>query len=365
MLLGTQEIRVSFMAARQEYYDPGPVETDLLTMQDDHVSSVVWDNPGELRPLGSRMSLGLTPFDSIHPRIREGVVRTGLSGFIEMRQYQVDMSLVTSLVERWRPETHTFMLPEGECTVTLQNVAILTGLPVDGFAVIGGPHHDYQGVGVALLGRELELSGTTSGSSWVGTGWLFEQFRHFRELDDDVSDMEVEWAVRAYLWAALDGLCFTDLNSGHLGLRILPHLEDLEDQRSISWGSAVLAHLYHELCICSMASQHRRNIGGALWILQLWAFERLTPLRPRYAALPITQHLPLGDRWAGPRERRVRGAPRHDLSYFRLLLDRLRYDDIVWQPYTDDLLRSTPSLYLAGSQVWRARVPLIYYNIVE
>ncbi|XP_055961806.1 serine/threonine-protein phosphatase 7 long form homolog [Mercurialis annua] len=114
-----------------------------------------------------------------------------------------------------------------------------------------------------------------------------------------------------------------------------------------------------------MASQHRRNIGGALWILQLWAFERLTPLRPRYAALPITQHLPLGDRWAGPRERRVRGAPRHDLSYFRLLLDRLRYGDIVWQPYTDDLLRSIPSQYLAGSEVWRARVPLIYYNIVE
>ncbi|XP_055960909.1 uncharacterized protein LOC126674799 [Mercurialis annua] len=38
---------------------------------------------------------------------------------------------------------------------------------------------------------------------------------------------------------------------------------------------------------------------------------------------------------------------------------------IVWQPYTDDLLRSIPSQYLAGSEVWHARVPLIYYNIVE
>ena len=43
--------------------------------------------------------------------------------------------LVTALVERWRQETHTFHLPLGEATVTLLDVAVLTRLPIEGYAV--------------------------------------------------------------------------------------------------------------------------------------------------------------------------------------------------------------------------------------
>ncbi|MFQ6654519.1 hypothetical protein Gotur_025471, partial [Gossypium turneri] len=45
--------------------------------------------------------------------------------------------LVFALVKRWRPETHTFHLPCGECTVTLEDVALQLGLPIDGNAVTG------------------------------------------------------------------------------------------------------------------------------------------------------------------------------------------------------------------------------------
>ncbi|XP_050222586.2 uncharacterized protein LOC126672672 [Mercurialis annua] len=154
---------------------------------------------------------------------------------------------------------------------------------------------------------------------------------------------------------------------GHLGVRILPHLADLGRLRDISWGSAVLAYLYHELCLCASASANRQNIGGAVWILQLWAYERLRPLQPRLADFDVTGGLPLGDRWGGPRqrERGTRRVPRHSVSYFRLLLDGLRYDDIVWQPYSDDVLQSIPQMYLTGRHIWRARVPMIYYHIVE
>jgi hypothetical protein len=43
-----------------------------------------------------------------------------------------DRSLLTALVDRWRPETHTFHLPCGEVAPTLQDVAYLFGLPIVG-----------------------------------------------------------------------------------------------------------------------------------------------------------------------------------------------------------------------------------------
>src|SRR5579859_7583734 len=47
----------------------------------------------------------------------------------------LDRSLLTALVDRWRPETHTFHLPCGEMAPTLQDVSFLLGLPIDGDAV--------------------------------------------------------------------------------------------------------------------------------------------------------------------------------------------------------------------------------------
>ncbi|KAH0761409.1 hypothetical protein KY290_017482 [Solanum tuberosum] len=44
---------------------------------------------------------------------------------------QYDHALVTTMVERWRPETHCFHLPFGEVTITLQDVLVLFGLRID------------------------------------------------------------------------------------------------------------------------------------------------------------------------------------------------------------------------------------------
>ena len=49
----------------------------------------------------------------------------------------IDWSLVTSLVEQWQPDTHTFHLPTYEMSITLQDIAILTRLPINGNAVCG------------------------------------------------------------------------------------------------------------------------------------------------------------------------------------------------------------------------------------
>ena len=67
-------------------------------------------------------------------RLREAGLLT-LSRLVEVGPIQLDRSLLTALVDRWRPETHTFHLPCGEMTPTLQDVAYLLGLPIVGEAV--------------------------------------------------------------------------------------------------------------------------------------------------------------------------------------------------------------------------------------
>ncbi|MBA0867267.1 hypothetical protein Goshw_028825, partial [Gossypium schwendimanii] len=37
-----------------------------------------------------------------------------------------------AFIERLKPETHTFHLPCGECTITLEDVQLQLGLPMDG-----------------------------------------------------------------------------------------------------------------------------------------------------------------------------------------------------------------------------------------
>src|SRR5438105_3140611 len=58
----------------------------------------------------------------------------GADGGAKMR-FQLDRSLLSALVDRWRPETHTFHLPCGEMAPTLQDVSYLLGLLLVGTAV--------------------------------------------------------------------------------------------------------------------------------------------------------------------------------------------------------------------------------------
>jgi hypothetical protein len=48
-----------------------------------------------------------------------------------------DYTALTALVDRWRPETHTFHLPCGEITVMLHDVTMMLGLPINGAPVFG------------------------------------------------------------------------------------------------------------------------------------------------------------------------------------------------------------------------------------
>lgn len=112
----------------------GPVDPSLLHLQGTHRSTEIWRlGGGDSQKLRRRKP---NQFPISDRRMFPLLQSTGFYGVARVASLQLDWSLLSALLERWRPETHTFHLPMGEVTITLQDVAIFLGLPVDGCAVM-------------------------------------------------------------------------------------------------------------------------------------------------------------------------------------------------------------------------------------
>ena len=60
-----------------------------------------------------------------------------LEGLFRAPYREIDHCIISALVERWRPETHMFHLPHGEMSITLQDVEVIYGLPIEGEVLVG------------------------------------------------------------------------------------------------------------------------------------------------------------------------------------------------------------------------------------
>ncbi|KAK4391488.1 hypothetical protein Sango_1926600 [Sesamum angolense] len=119
-------------------------------------------------------------------------------------------------------------------------------------------------------------------------------------------------------------------SSGNLvSLLYLAKLEDIVAARNYSWGSCVLTFLYRELCNAS--EKDKAAIGGALQLVQIWAWSRIIPLCPGLGAPRV--HM---------------GA--HQIDNNRVL-PGASYD-AMWN-------------WDFNPQLWRSICPLIFYAIVE
>ena len=73
----------------------------------------------------------------VDDRVLDIVKRVGLKGLHRTLSREIDHNLIMAFVEQWWPETHTFHLPHGETTITLQDVEVLLRISIDGEAIVG------------------------------------------------------------------------------------------------------------------------------------------------------------------------------------------------------------------------------------
>ncbi|CAN1318323.1 Protein MAIN-LIKE 2 [Linum perenne] len=148
--------------------------------------------------------------------------------------------LVTALLERWRLETNTFHLLQGEATNTLDDVEVLTGLPTRGRPVSVG----YDAHAADVICQEL-LGATPPPSRFNGhqvkISWVKEQFNR---LPVGASANVITCYARAYTWVLVGAVLLADRSGELIPIHLLRLLSGSGDAGSFSWGSAVLAWLY-------------------------------------------------------------------------------------------------------------------------
>ncbi|XP_042019093.1 serine/threonine-protein phosphatase 7 long form homolog [Salvia splendens] len=261
----------------------------------------------------------------------------GFGGLLRCGQpKEIDHHLITALIERWRPETHTFHFPVGEATVTLEDVEVLWGLKVDGEAVTGYIPPTQPGY---WQDRCLDFLGFIPDASELKE-MAFKQTSLSRQLRIEMNDEHEHniYAQRAriYCLLLLGGLMIPNATGNKIPFFYLQFFMDIERCSTYSWGGATLACLYHNLCEAAIAK--RTDVGGALTLLQLWAWERIPNIRPRMLDPVHTDYLPCASAWNGP------------ASYF------------IWMPY---LQRQLPESCDAGRPVWMSITTLISWNLAE
>ncbi|CAM8914411.1 unnamed protein product [Rhodiola kirilowii] len=249
---------------------PGPIDNSVLSRQLTHRTEAIW-NP-EFDPKGiANIPLkvhkgGKLKLDAC---IRPYVVAAGFYPWTQVCSVRVDPSLLTAVVERWRPETHTFHFNDGEATITLQDVSLLTELPVEGMPVTGRSQINFEQVCQRLLGVYPECD---SKSPAIAKRSWFKNY--LSVIPADADEETLKKYARAYLLNLIETTLFSNKSGNTIPLCFLPLLEDLDKIRDYSWGSAVLACLYSNMC--SACTIGHRGLAGAPLIIQFWCWERLS-----------------------------------------------------------------------------------------
>ncbi|KAK1633145.1 hypothetical protein QYE76_007460 [Lolium multiflorum] len=292
---------------------------------------------------------GLLPFARLIEATMSEVI--GERGGTPIKRLQYDHSLLTSLVDRWRPETHTFHFRWGEMTPTLQDVSYLLGLPLAGRAI--GPLAEpvdwdeqmparFQGIRVGQPDFLCEDHGPKC-------DWLLNF--EVSQFTAPMSEAQITRSLEAYLMWLLGKVMFTENHQTTISRRYIPIAQEIAEATTAddiiprSWGSAVLAATYRSLCnACTLVSPKSGLLGCPL-LLQLWSWERFPIGRPDIDAerpfeatwFDDADHIDMptfGIIWTRRERRFARDQVRNCYPAFTEQFDVLDDRAVIWEPYT-------------------------------
>ncbi|MQM18364.1 hypothetical protein Taro_051354 [Colocasia esculenta] len=235
------------------------------------------------------------------------ITRMGFGHLLSVRPFHLDVPYLEALRERWEEDCKAFIMPWGHMIPTLEDVAYLTGLPVQGEPVVRLERRDYYDDIVELLGPEFMagrrrpirsmLLGSLSDAMGLRGGQrgpletLEEFYARVRGLLD-LGGRSEERCVRIFISYFFGRLLFAT-QSSQMNCKFVLLLMDLAQAGRYAWGAVMLGHLFSLL---PSSSQRSQSTGGFTPFLQIWGYTRF-PMGRGTLAEGSQIMVPLMGRW--------------------------------------------------------------------
>ncbi|MQM08752.1 hypothetical protein Taro_041610 [Colocasia esculenta] len=223
----------------------------------------------------------------------------------------------TVIRDRWDRVSHSFLFPWGHMVPSLEDVARIAGLRVEGEAVTGVTYADYTDLTQQLLGLEP-----------------FGQDDHERKMDAE-DTVRADRDLCRFLVFFFGKMLFTTKGDG-IHCRFLELLDDLTRVGRYAWGAALLAHTFADL---STGTGRETTVGGFTPFLQVWSYYyfplgRATEVDPR--AVPLARRwLPLVSTATYAFQLDVLRRNVRDFPALLMRFSSFSFFLVVWEPYAD------------------------------
>ncbi|MQL81531.1 hypothetical protein Taro_013984, partial [Colocasia esculenta] len=290
---------------------------------------------------------------------------------LSVRPFHVDVPYLEALRERWEEDCKAFIMPWGHMIPTLEDVAYLTGLLVQGEPVVGLERRDYYDDIVELLGPEFvagrrrPIRSILLGSLSEAVGLRGRRRGPMEGLDEfctgvrgalDLGDRSEERSIRVFVSYLLGRLLFAT-QSSQKNCKFVLLLRDLAQAGRYAWGAAMLGHLFSLL---PSSSQRSQSTGGFTPFLQIWGYTRF----PMGRGTLVEGHqmmVPLMTRWEVAPDPMVTNRRVGDV---RVALDHYPHEQVVWTPYAGEADASHPAV-AAGRSLFDHHLLLLCLGTCE
>ncbi|XP_058783701.1 protein MAIN-LIKE 2-like [Vicia villosa] len=152
------------------------------------------------------------------------------------------------------------------------------GLSTNGKAVFGNVQQSnalcIEMLGVYLIEGEGRERGRGQGIKLVGLQKSYDDLK----LNEFSSEESKLYKTRMYIMLLFGRFLFPEGTGNSVNFMYLCLLEDIDEIKTYSWGSAVLAYLYSSLCKC--ATKDTCTFNGCAFLLQSWGWWRMPVLAP-------------------------------------------------------------------------------------
>ena len=142
-----------------------------------------------------------------------------------------DHCLISAPVERWQLETHTFHLPHGEMSITLEDVEVIFGLPINGEILIGPTtmvEGGWRQLCVELLGFGVPVNDNkTLARQRILIRRLIDAIA--RPLPHDATEIQIHHNAQHYILALVGDKIFMNNLGDRVHLMFLEFLRNLRD----------------------------------------------------------------------------------------------------------------------------------------